>query len=251
MSVAIYQQNEAQISNSLSPPPRRLPKWLAWLTCLLQPLQWDHDLLFYQGWTDGSTAPNWASGNTYAYGNRVVNTANEDLGVYELMNKAGLTSTVNPALDTANWFKVLDTFIGIRERANYNGSVLMLEWLLNRYYQVYQAGLVFPWSGPLKSGANKQIYISTSLNSYTNFYISNGNLGANNAYISNRSGATLSWLGNSYAGVNPDNFTVYVPSAIASSINANLPTGVNYVNVITSLIQKYCQCNFNFNVTTY
>ena len=250
MSVSIYIQNEAQISSDISPPPRRLPKWLAWLSSLLTPLQWDHDLLFSNGWTDGSTAPNWASGTTYTYGQRVVNTANEDLGVYELSNVAGLTSTANPAKDTANWFKVLDTFIGVRERANYTGQGLVLEWALNRYFQVNQASLTFPWSGPILTGAGNQIYIGNNFNSFASFYLSNGSTGANTSYLSNNSRLSKSFLGNSYI-VNGNNFTVYVPSAIAAAITANLPAGQTYVNVITVFVQKYCQCNFNFNVTTY
>lgn len=262
--VVIYAQNEGQMSSDLSPPLRRLPKWLAWLLCLFNPIQWDHDLLFTNGYSDGSSAANWVSGNTYAYAARVVDV---DYQVYECKNLTGVTSTTNPHLDAANWFKVLDTFIGSRERSYYNGNLLMLEYILNRYFQV--GSIVLPWSGPIKSGANKQIYLVNTNNAVSNFWLSNGSAGALTSFMPNKSNFSQNYLGNAYNAFSKYGFDIYCPSAIATAIGNNQPAGagaqfsngqstsgfttaqVAAGNVIMAVTAKYAQANRLYNFILY
>ena len=242
--ISIYQQNYGQTYNDNVPVQYRKPKFLAWGTWLFTALQWLHDLLFSGGYSDGSTAPNWVSGSNYAYGAQVIDV---DYKVYSCINTAGLTGdTVNPHLDPANWFKVLDSFIGVRERAYYTGQKIMMEYLLNRYFQVGVTTL--PFQGASHTG---QIYITKNTTNYSQFWLSNNGGQPLTSYLSNTSASQKNFLGNGYSTYQPYNFTVNVPSAIFTAIGNNQPPGVTATQAISAIVSKYCQANLIFNIVTY
>ena len=233
----IYSQSEAQIVSDLLPPSRRNPKWLAWLTALMSAVQYCHDLLF-NDYQNGSSASAWVSGTTYAYLARVVYV---DGSVYELQNTAGLTSTTSPNVDLTNWKKVLDIWIGVRERAHYNGQKIMLEYILNKYFNV---SVSLPFTG---ASHTTQIWISNS-NGTNNFWLSNYGAGARTSYLRNTFYRQFMAASNNTSF---NNFVIHVPSAVYAAIGANQPSGVTASQAISALANQYVQMNYTYTIVTY
>jgi hypothetical protein len=250
----IYSDSESQVSSDLTIPERRKPIWLNWFTALLTPQQWLNDLVFtkYHG---GSTAPTWVSGNTYAYGD---NALYLDNAVYECTNLSGVTSSTPPNQDTANWHKILDSFIGIAERIKYTGQKFYLEYLLNRYFQIGDVSL--PWYGSqnwfnnlqyepgqnvyytdgnlytciLAPTANQvptdatywtlnpQIYIIGNEVNIGDFWMGTESEGSPQPYMPIDSRFASSWMPINSSVYQDNSFTVYVPAAVAAQITANI-----------------------------
>ena len=283
----IYGDNELQVANDLSPTKRRLPIWLAWFQSLLTPQQWLNDLVFtkYYG---GSSAAAWVSGNTYSYADNVLYLDNS---VYECINPLGITSATPPNLDTANWIKILNTFIGIAERIRYTGQKCFLEFFLNRYFQVTGTGLPFNASAkwynnvPYSVGQNvyytngklytcilahtnqlptnttywvlnPSIYIIRQSTNNNSFWMATSNAGSPNSYMPIGSNNATQWMPLVATAYQPYSFIVYVPSALATTINTNLNvvvpgTSDNYQTLITNILTNYVRSGKMFNVTTY
>lgn len=250
----IYEQYEGQISHDLLPIKRRKPKFLAWFLSILSPLQWCHDLIF-NDYANGVTEPLWVSGTAYVYLDRVIYIDN---AVYELQNTAGITSVVTPNLDTDNWIKVLDSFIGVRERARYTSNKLLLEYALNRYFMVSPFSAIewgVTWSGGVPTAQtappDAQIYISNTRNSISNFWLSNGAPTSLTSFMSN--GAQRFFLGNSYAAYSIFTFTIFIPTAVYAQIQANqvIGSGITAEQVIRSFADKFVQGGKLYQVIQY
>lgn len=246
----IYNQNEAAIASDLQPPHKRLTGWLEWYTSLLSPNQRDRDLLF-DSYANGSAAPNWVASTPYPYLQQVIYV---DGSVYELQNVAGLTSATPPNEDTDNWLKIQDTWIGSRERAKYNGQLIMVEYILNKYFKVPPTTL--PFTGASHS---TQMWILNTANSNGNFWLSNGGVGALTGYMSNTSKFQRNFMGNSYT-YNPNAFTIKVPVAVYNAIAAIQPSGVSSPGdpapdaagaAIRAVADKYVQAGKIYLIETY
>ena len=251
----IYNQNEGQISNDLLPIHRRKPIFLAWFKTLLQPLQWEHDLIF-NDYANGVTYPLWVTATPYTYGTRIQYIDN---AIYELQNVAGLTSSVPPNLDTTNWTKILDSFIGVRERARYNGTKLLLEYALNRYFMVtpfstIEWGVLWVAGHPVAQTTPPytQIYISNVAHSISNFWLSDGGAGSLTSYMNTNSIFQRYFIGNAYATYSPYSFTIYVPTAVYAQIQANqVVAGVTAEDVIRAFADKYVQAGKLYQIIQY
>lgn len=247
----IYLQDEGQISHDLLPVKKRMATHLAWLESLLSSNQWLADLLFIQ-YADGATYANWVASTPYAYLDRVTYV---DGAVYELQKTSGLTSSTPPNVD-ANWIKVLDSFVGVRERARYNGQKLMMEYLLNRRFQVGAFSLTeweVIWTGgaPVTQSAPPytQIYIKGTNNSTTNFWLSDGD--GLTSYMNAQGPGSLNYLGNSYAAYTTIQFTIYVPSALYATIGANQPPTVTADQAIRAVVDQYVYAGAIYQITQY
>lgn len=248
----IYTQDEGKISSNLLPVKKRTSIHLAWLKSLLSPTQWLTDLIF-KNYADGSNYPQWLSGN-YAYLDRVTYI---DGAVYELQTLAGLTTSTPPNEDPANWLRLLNSFIGIREQARYSGQKLMLEYILNRRYLItpfslieweiiWIAGVPTPQSTPPYT----QIYITEYRNSITNFWLSNG--AGLVSYMNGGSGpGSLNYLGNSYPPYSVLQFTIWVPLAVYTNIALIQPPGVTAEDAIRAIADKYIHAGAVYEIVSY
>lgn len=242
----IYLDNEEQLARDLLPPTRRGTKWLAWLKALLTPEQWLNDLAFtaYYG---GSAAVDWVTSTSYNYADRVKYV---DYSVYESVSLTAFVSTIAPPADiydpiakTGHWIRVLDTFVGVGERVLYSGQKLMIEYLLNYYFQV--GILNIPWAGA--SHVN-QIYISNGTIN-TAFWLSNGATGSLTSFMANDPLFQNYYLGNAYAL--SGTFTIFVPVAVDAAITANQVTGVTAQDVVRAIADKYVQAGRKYTYATY
>lgn len=222
-------------------------------------IQWDHDLIF-KYFADGyvGTIPPWTSGLSggYIYLDRVNYI---DGGVYEMINVNNLlVSTVPPNVDTDNWIKVLDSFIGARERSRYNGQKLMLEYMLNRRFQVATYSIIeweIQWIAgvptPQPSPPYQQIYIKQTVNSQSNFWLSNGGAGSLTSYMAAASTNQNYYLGNAYSAYTAIQFTIFVPTAVYASIQAYQLPGVTADQAIVAVIDQYVQAGSIYVITQY
>ena len=243
----IYDDDESLVSNDLTPVKRRKANWLNFLKSVLTPQQWLNDLVFtkYYG---GSNASMWVSGSSYNYGDNVKYLDN---AIYESINLNSFTSTTAPNLDSANWIKVLDTFVGVAERVRYTGQQIMLEYLLNKYFNVGAVGL--PFTG---ASHTTQIFISRNIVNNNNFWMSTLPEGMPEAYMPIDSSFATSWMPITTSATQIYSFTINVPSAVATSINSQITTVIpgssdTYVTLITSIVNNYVRAGKQFNVTTY
>jgi len=248
--MSVYDLNVLNDFTNLTPPSKRKPTTLAYLGVFAWKLQFLHDL-FFNYYANGSIAPFWVSGNTYSFESKVVDIDN---AVYSCTSSTGVTSTTNPKNDTANWIKILNTYIGVRERVAYTGQTAILEYALNRFFLV---AVSLPFA---RANHINQIYIVNNAQPNNRFYLTRGNNAPNNSYL-NRGGSYNNYyvVRNTYT-FNLNAFTVYVPTALYSAIAANQPPGQVSPNdpsptaagsAIRAFLSKYVQCGFNFNILTY
>ena len=157
----------------------------------------------------------------------------------------------------------------MREQMNYNFQKLKLEMALNRYFRVSPYSLIewavtFTGSVPTTHTAPPytQIYIVPTRNSLTNFWLSNGGIGALTSYMPNSSLYSRSYLGNAYSTYSVYQFTIHVPSAVYAAIGANQPNGATSPNIydpsplsaggaIRGVVNKYALASSVFNIVTY
>lgn len=232
----IYNQNFGKIWSDNLPPDYNLPKFKAWGAWLLTPLQWLRDLI-YGDYSNGFTGNDWVTGTNYIYGDRVRYTDNR---VYELTNIAGLTpSTVAPDLDPANWFKVLDTWIGLRERAKYNSQKIMMEYILNKFFRV-----------PISPAP--QIYISRLTVNISVLWMAQDST-ESTCWMAQDSLYSTCWMPQVPDQLQQYCFTVYVPAGIYAQIGALIPSGSSSTaeDVIRSIVDRYLRAGKVYNVIQY
>lgn len=133
--MSFYDFNSADVATKLLPPALRQTRMIAWLTVLLKPLQWLHDL-FYGDYMyyDPLAVPfgPFTSGGTYAIGDRVIWT---DKAVYESLTTGVITVDPTGDPDSADyWFKVMDDFRSLTERYKTNAQIIVLETALNKWF---------------------------------------------------------------------------------------------------------------------
>lgn len=124
--MSIYNLNTDNFGKQLTPPYKRLPRYLSWISVLLYPLQWLHDL-FFNNYADGQYSVVWDVLSTYTKG-QVVQYL--DYQTYVAVQNVPIFT---PCIDTTYWQLVGDN-VGLRQRASVTGQKLLLEWVLNTHY---------------------------------------------------------------------------------------------------------------------
>src|ERR1035437_10379486 len=241
---AIYAQDESLIAQSLLPPQKRLTNWIAWLTVQLTSNQWLRDLIF-KDYYGGSISPLWATGNPYNYGDRARYTDNS---IYEVININGLAPfSGDPPLNPSDWIKVLDTWIGVAERVRYTGQLIVLEYLLNKYFNVGAPGLPFTGASHVN-----QIYISKNYVNSTDFWMPLDSVNAI-SFMPLASKFATSFMPLTTSTLNANAFTIYVPNASIAGINAMIPASSadTYKTLITNIVNNYVRAGRTFSITNY
>ena len=221
-------------SDQLNNPPRRMPKIKAFLHSLMYPLQWIRDL-FFNDYVNGMQYPAYSKIILYNIGNRITygNRSN-----YECIQPA---LNISP-LNTDYWIKIQDVYLGMYERSHYNAQKIMLERVLNTYFNTT------PTTAPL-------IYITNwpSLASpWTAFPSGSGN--TTNVYKGSAN-QTKYVFPAAYAAT-ANCFTIYCPLALANALTGETPNVVpnistNRANIIRSLVDKYNTASVGYNIVTF
>jgi hypothetical protein len=233
--MSIYDINYIDRDNELTPPKYRLSKFLSWLNCLNYPLQWLRDNWFGE-YKQGSTANKFIDNNFYTTNDKVIwidSSVYIFILPYPEFVTIGLNAPTGDPDSAITWQKIQDVFIGVDERVRYSSQIIVLEFALNRFYQV--------------PSIDPQIYIQN--NTVANNVFVMGNSGATSSNMVNDSVFAETTMFNSptfpaYLG----NFTVYVPSALFATLGT---TTQNRENNIRQFVDKYRLAGIKYNVLTF
>lgn len=223
--MSIYDIDFVKQSADLLPPDKRQTKLKSFVYALCHPVQILRDL-FHDDYADGFTGSSWDSLLSYNPGDKV---RYIDKSVYECQVFSG------PGVLPTNlnfWVKVQDNYIGLRERLKYNSQKILLEFILNKWFDVP------PPAAP-------QIYIQNN-NIYGNGFLL-GQSGGTSGTMPNNSIYQEYYLGESYT-FGQYSFTVFVPTAIFSALNAH---PLNAENIIRAIVDKYVVAGNLYDVQQY
>jgi hypothetical protein len=209
MNNSIYSVNYTGLTTLLLPPLLRQPSEIAWVSSLAAESQIDN-ILFTQYLT-GSTYPIFSGSAVYTQGNRIVALGNgQDNEIFEnLSGSSGVTY-----FDTNTWLPINPNFIGAEERSFYNSQKIVLEYALNRQFQILpQINNPTSWTG---ANHVNQIYIATNNVTSEQFV-----MGYSPIYSSNMTnGGSLviqnggQWMVSRFFAPPQQEFTVWVPNQV-------------------------------------
>lgn len=219
----IYIIQFSLIWEKIYPPHLRKALHLAWGTVIVAPLQALRDLIF-NDYANGSTASRYSGATAYVVGDKVYYT---DRALYQCIE----ATTGNAPTDTTYWIKILDNHIGIRERIKYNSRKIVLEYGLNRWFDV--------------PAADPQIYITNNTIYGTAFIL--GQTGEYSSTMARSSTHQLYYLGNSYT-YRSDAFTIYVPIAVFNALASN---NTDRENIIRTFANNYVLSGMTYSCVTY
>ena len=206
----------------------------SWGDVKMRQAQWLHDL-FFDDYADGFTGIAWNAGTSYAKGAR---RKYFDNAVYEAIQSSP-TGTL--PTNGAYWIKVLDTWVGARERAKYSGQKLVLEYALNKWF-----GTAFRQPDDVASPTPSDIYISN--NTLTNNVFITSNDEAEASVTANADGTDVdAFVMNDYSFTGAS-FTIYVPAAAFTALASTL---ADRENIIRNLADKYEIAGVMYTITTY
>jgi len=234
--MSIYTITYSTSVNLLLPPNKRTTKIKAFLAALMKPMQWN-SALFSEDYIEGMEYPAFNGFAVYFPGTRITYTDNRNYErIYQ--NNALPVSGQPPDAFPDYWILIQDNFIGARNRAQFNGQIIMLENQLNYWFR-----------NPLPAD---QIYIGNNVNQ-PNFWL--GASGATSSKMSNLSQYSTSYLANVNNPGNSD-FTVYVPVALSNTWTNDVADtapniSANRENKVRRFVDKYKLAGITYNVITY
>lgn len=223
--MSIYNYDNQIIAEQLTPPVLRTSKFLQWLYVITNPIYRIYKNVF-SNYKDGDTSSEYDPTVTYNVFDTVIFTDNS---VYECI----VNGTVGiDCLNTTNWNKINDTYIGMSERIYYTSQIITLEYILNRHFR--------------NIGVTNQIYILNNQISTTYFVMANADI-----YSSNL--ANNSFYSSSFMGANPSfptqyNMTIMFPVTLYNSLDSS---SVNREKIVRNLVNKYILAGITYNIQTY
>lgn len=221
-------------SVQMLPSYQRQTKWIVFVRSLLSYMQYLNYLFrYYIG--NSVDSGYWSALVTYDKGNRVRSLQ----GVYESIVDGNIG---NPITDTDYWIKVLDSFIGVKERVRYNGRVLTFEWALNRYFNT-----TFRQPDHVETPTRSDIYITDvsrvgrSFVMYPSWYLSSAMYPYTSApkYMLNPP---------VYTAPSTYVFDINIPIAVYTALGS---TAAIRESIVRQFADKYCVSGLTYNIVTY
>ncbi len=229
----IYDFDTDIVVPNLTAPVKRLPKFLAWLKSLTQPIQTAWENLFVD-WKTGSDYLDYNGATTYNLGDKIVWSV--DKCVYEAasITALGIGQSFSgvPPSNPVFWQKLNSNFIGADERITYNSQIIILEHALNKWFQ--------------NLTATDQIFINT--NSIASNLFLMGETGAYSSAMANNGPFANFFMPNTPNYPTQYNFTINVPAALFATLGTN---STNRENTVRTFADKYVLAGITYNVTTY
>lgn len=251
MSAPIFNVNYNSQNQQIIPPDLRQPKEVSWLYSISYPLQRLHDLIWNNGYADGSIYPNWATSSTYVpanggtlVGSRVIYI---NRGVYECTATA--SGSLQTPLDITHWELINTNYIGASERVQYNSQRILYEYALNRWFQTNAYG---NWS--TNNPFFGWIYIKNNSVGINSFVLGQTGQYSSDMYTNSSSANMLNHPGS--GGSNTYCYTINVPISVANKMDPgntySVPTASpNTINIVKSFADTINQVGFIYNVVTY
>lgn len=217
----IYDLNFSQLWYDLTPPVLRKSVQVSWGKALLKPLQYQRDMIL-GNYADGSPYPIYSNASAYTTNDRVVWSGRT---VYESIS--GSTG-INPTM-VNSWNKILDNYIGVRERCKYNAQKILFEFALNRNFQC--------------SG----IYIDNNTTVDDGFIIGLTPDFSTAVSLSDVPSAG-GYIGLGYTANTQNNYTIYVPTVVFTGLGT---TTLQSENTVRSFADNYNLAGMIYNVLPY
>lgn len=222
--MSIYDVDYSKIGPQGMPPDKRGNLILRLLNALLAPVQWVRNLWMGSYRTGSSDQPYVSA--TYAKYDRVIYKQR----VYESLIDG---NTDAPTVQTS-WMMVQENFIGVFERVLYNGTTLVLEYALNKFF-----GTTFRQPPNVSD-----IYMSVQAKPKDVFVIGGSDLNSSIVYAGSSSGFVI----NAYSFGAYFNLFIYVPSATFYALD---PVPANCDKIIRNFVDKYIFAGIIYQIIPY
>lgn len=229
--------NTNQFAIDFLPPKKRLPKYIAWVQTLLNPLQVLYSTMFGT-FKDGNAAAAYNIATAYIVGDQVQYI---DKAVYQCW----VANTGQIPTDTDYWFKVQDKFVGIEPRMKYNAQHLLFEYALNEWF-----GTTF-----VNTPGASDIYIDNFASGSNVFYV--GITETESSQVVYMNGQADRFIHAQNITNTGSEFDIYVPIAVANNLTVPPATDIapnisqNNENIIRQIADQYCYAGINYQVITY
>ena len=228
----IYDISYEQATAELLPFIKRTSRTKHYLGLFDKYIQKLHDLSLKYYLRGDDISPAHDTGSTYAYGDRARGLNNS---IYEAVQDVPVSTELT---NTDYWIKVLDVFIGIRERRSYKFQTVMVEYMLNRYFHTtmnYRPTL-------------PDIYIvNNTLNNVDEQFVFN-KIEAHPRFVYNAGEGEPVYFRNYSEYVPPFDFTVYVPVDVWTALS---DTDDKRNAIIQAQIDKLKWRSIRNNIVTY
>ena len=222
----IYDIDFQLMADNLNSPTKRKPKITAFLNCLVFPLQWLRDL-FFNDYIGGMKYPAFSKITLYNPGDRVT--------YGDRANYQNIVQSLNISpYNTAYWIKIQDIYLGLDERKHYNAQKIMLERVLNTYFNIT------PLSSPT-------IYINNNPITAKSFIVFPAGVPSAIVYPAGTLQPQYVYPAG-YTLATQYNYTIYVPIALFTAID---PTPTTAESIIRALVDKYNTSSLTYNIVTY
>lgn len=223
--MSIYNYDNQIIAEQLTPPVLRNSKFLQWLYVITNPIQRIYKNVF-SNYKDGDVSSAYDPTVTYNIFDTVIFTDNS---VYECI----VNGTVGiDCLNTNNWNKINDTYIGMDERIRYTSQTITLEYILNKNFN--------------NIGFTNQIYIINNQISSTYFLMGRGAVYSSDLVRVSSSASTF--MGTHGSFPIQYNMTVMFPAALYASLDSD-PSNQNLI--VRNIVDKYILAGIKYNIQTY
>jgi hypothetical protein len=220
----IFDINFDQFAVDTIPPDKRSVSNVALIRGLLRAAQWCRNLIlgtYKVGFVPGDYSP--GAYNKY------------DQVVYKQVVYESLVAS-NSALptDTTKWRIIQQNFIGADERIKFNGTKLIAEYALNKWFE----------TNFRQPPAVSDIYLTTNLVSAPVF-----RFGLTES-VSSSVGRTTSseFVGNNYDFLDVHNFSIHMPLAVYDALDSN---PANRDAIVRNFFDKYVTVGIFYNIVTY
>lgn len=225
MNTDIFAVNQGLQEVRLLPPDKRYPNIIALGNIFFSQLQYLRDL-WLGSWRTGFVGLPYLPTTTYQLGNRVIYKSK----VYQslIAGNNALPTDIN------SWSLLLDNFVGVDERIQYNGTTIVLEYAINKHFAT-----VFR-QPPNRS----DIYTVTNTKAPSGFIIGGTESISSIVYLN----ASSEVIVNSYASSVFYNLTIMVPIALFNSLD---PSAANATQIITNFAKGLVVAGITFNIQTY
>lgn len=241
--MSIYDYNIALDTERLTPPNKREETTLSFLGVFGDKLQYLHDL-FFNDYADGSSADDWSSVTTYLYLQRV---RYKDNYIYEL-NVPSLVSATPPNQDS-QWVRVLNNWVGVRERSKYTSHKIVFEYALNKWFKTTFSQPT-GWDGSGNPTPRSDIYIQNN-DSINHSFVFGANEAESSAVFVND--LEQQEFINIDINFNKNMFTINIPSAVYDALLSSDPPGITTPkdNIVRAFADKYVLGGVNYNIAIY
>lgn len=230
----IYDIDFNQQASDLMPPDKRDPTYLSPMRALLKAIQWCRDLVL-GNYRSGATAPAFGAG-PYAKYDQV------------LYKKKVYYSLIDANTDTpdviTSWLPIQQNFIGVDERAQYDGLKLKFEYALNKWFATQFRQPTSFVAAPDYYLPKSDIYLITNLLPISVFRVG----------ISEIESSSVGLLDSSEAVYDNYNFTgvygltIMVPVAVWTALST---VTADRDNIIRNFADKYVTAGVLYDIQTY